>query len=116
VQHDEVWRTWQSGYEADMSPAPLIGAVQARLAARSRWHVEELLGVLRNVIRNEGLSAIVVEQHARKVLKITDHALILDRGMEVHGGSSSALIADPSTLERYGGVAGGTPRSEAPGR
>jgi branched-chain amino acid transport system ATP-binding protein len=78
--------------------------------------VEELLGVLRNVIRNEGLSAIVIEQHARKVLKITDHALILDRGMVVHGGSSSALIADPSTLERYGGVAGGTPRSEAPGR
>jgi branched-chain amino acid transport system ATP-binding protein len=78
--------------------------------------VEELLGVLRNVIRNEGLSAIVIEQRARKVLKITDHALILDRGMVVHGGSSSALIADPSTLERYGGVAGGTPRSEAPGR
>jgi hypothetical protein len=42
VQHDEVWRTWQSGYEADMSPAPLIGAVQARLAARSRWHLLEI--------------------------------------------------------------------------
>ena len=30
--------------------------------------VEELLGVLGNVIRKEGLSAIIVEQKARKIL------------------------------------------------
>jgi branched-chain amino acid transport system ATP-binding protein len=78
--------------------------------------VEELMLILTRLVREEHLSMIIVEQHARKVLKITDQALILDRGMVVHGGSSSALIADPSTLERYVGVAGGTPSSEVPGQ
>jgi branched-chain amino acid transport system ATP-binding protein len=78
--------------------------------------VEELMLILTRLAREEHLSMIIVEQHARKVLKITDQTLILDRGMAVHGGSSSALKADPSTLERYVGVAGGTPSSEVPGR
>ena len=42
--------------------------------------VDELLAVLRKVIRNEGMSAIVVEQKARKILGFTDRAIILDRG------------------------------------
>jgi branched-chain amino acid transport system ATP-binding protein len=36
--------------------------------------------VLRSVIRDEGLSAIVVEQKARKILGFTDRAIVLDRG------------------------------------
>src|SRR6266705_1284668 len=48
--------------------------------------VEELLGVLGNVIRKEGLSAIIVEQKARKSLGFTDRAIILDRGRIVYQG------------------------------
>jgi branched-chain amino acid transport system ATP-binding protein len=66
--------------------------------------VEELLVVLRRLTRDEGLSAIIVEQHARKVLGVTDHALILERGTVAHAGPSAALIDDATTLERYLGV------------
>src|SRR5712671_2760502 len=57
--------------------------------------VEELLEVLRNVIRKEGMSAIVVEQKARKILGFTDRAVILDRGRIVFAGDSAALASDP---------------------
>jgi branched-chain amino acid transport system ATP-binding protein len=63
--------------------------------------VEELLGVLGNVIRKEGMSAIVVEQKARKILGFTDRAIILDRGRIVYQGESAALVADPSRLETH---------------
>jgi branched-chain amino acid transport system ATP-binding protein len=63
--------------------------------------VEELLGVLGNVIRKEGMSAIVVEQKARKILGFTDRAIILDRGHIVYQGDSAELIADPSRLETH---------------
>ena len=36
------------------------------------------------LLREEGLAAIIVEQHAQKILPITDRALILERGRVVH--------------------------------
>jgi branched-chain amino acid transport system ATP-binding protein len=66
--------------------------------------VEELLVVLQRVIREEGMSAIVVEQNAQKILGVTDCAVILERGTVVHQGDSATLKADRATLERYLGV------------
>jgi branched-chain amino acid transport system ATP-binding protein len=66
--------------------------------------VEELLGVLGNVIRREGMSAIVVEQKARKILGFTDRAIILDRGRMVFQGDSAELLGNPARLETHLGV------------
>jgi branched-chain amino acid transport system ATP-binding protein len=66
--------------------------------------VEELLAVLGRVIREEGMSAIVVEQKARKILGFTDRAIILDRGRIVFAGDSAALANDPERLEAHLGV------------
>ncbi|MFO1315709.1 MAG: ABC transporter ATP-binding protein [Burkholderiales bacterium] len=69
--------------------------------------VEELVRVLERLVRDEGLSAIVVEQNPARVLAITDEALILERGTVVHAGPSAALAADTATLDRYLAVGGG---------
>src|SRR6202048_4998671 len=66
--------------------------------------IEELLAGLKRIIREEGMSAIVVEQHAQKILGVTDNALILDRGSIVHARSSRALIDDPPPLDMHLGV------------
>jgi branched-chain amino acid transport system ATP-binding protein len=66
--------------------------------------VGELLAALKRIIRDEGMSAIVVEQHAQKILGVTDSAIILDRGTIVHASSSRALIEDPTPLEQHLGV------------
>jgi branched-chain amino acid transport system ATP-binding protein len=66
--------------------------------------VEELLNVLRTIIRGEKLSAILVEQNAHKILGVTDQAIILERGSVVHHGDSAALKADKALLEKYVGV------------
>ena len=68
--------------------------------------IEELLAALKRITRDEGLSAIIVEQHAQKILGVTDKAIILDRGSIVHQSSSAALIADPAPLETHLGVTG----------
>ena len=75
--------------------------------------IEELLGVLGKIIRGEGLSAILVEQNAHKILGVTDQAIIIERGSIVHHGDSAALKADPALLEKYVGVtdAGGARKS-----
>jgi branched-chain amino acid transport system ATP-binding protein len=72
--------------------------------------VEELLLALRRVIREEGLSAILVEQNAKKILGVTNHAVILERGCVVHAADSTVLIADRAALERHLGVTDTGPR------
>jgi branched-chain amino acid transport system ATP-binding protein len=71
--------------------------------------VLELLRALTAVIRDEGMSAIIVEQNPARILAITDHAIVLERGSIVHAGASSALADDPETLDRYLAVGGGVP-------
>ena len=62
--------------------------------------VEELLRSIARVVRDEGLSAIIVEQNPRLVLGMTQHAIVLDRGSVAHRGRSEELAADAPTLER----------------
>jgi branched-chain amino acid transport system ATP-binding protein len=68
--------------------------------------VQELLAALTRLFREEKLAAIIVEQHAQKILPITDRALILERGRIVHQSDSATLLADPAPLERFLGVTG----------
>jgi len=67
--------------------------------------VEELLAALKRIIQEEGLSAILVEQNARKILGVTDRAAVIERGGIVHEAESATLAADKAVLEKYLGVA-----------
>ena len=63
--------------------------------------VRELLAALRSIIRDEGMSAIVVEQNVINVLGLTDRAVVVDRGGIVLEAASAALLADPPKLRKY---------------
>ena len=63
--------------------------------------VDELLGVLRGLARDEGLSMIIVEQKAHKILPFTDDAIILNRGAVVHAAPSAALLADQAMIDAH---------------
>ncbi len=67
--------------------------------------VEELLHAIARITREEGLSAIIVEQHPQAILAISDHAAVLDRGTVVHTGTAAELRAQPELLDRLLGVA-----------
>lgn len=67
--------------------------------------VEELLRSISRVVREEGLSAIIVEQHPKLILGMTDQAVVLDRGSVVHRAPSADLLRAPEVLERLLAVA-----------
>jgi branched-chain amino acid transport system ATP-binding protein len=67
--------------------------------------VQELLGVIRKLVQDEGLSVIVVEQHARLALSLTQRAIVLDRGCIVHDSDSRSLLDDGAKLDRLVAVA-----------
>ena len=67
--------------------------------------VEELLRAIARITRDEGLSAIIVEQHPQAILAISHHAVVLDHGSVVHSGPAQALREQPELLDRLLGVA-----------
>jgi len=67
--------------------------------------VEELLRSVARVVRDEGMSAIIVEQNPRLILPITQRAVVLDRGAVVHEGWSDELLNDRERLDRWLAVA-----------
>jgi branched-chain amino acid transport system ATP-binding protein len=68
--------------------------------------VDELLGALRRIIVEERMAAIIVEQSARKILPLTERAIILDRGAIAYEGPSPELAGDAVRLASLLGVAG----------
>jgi len=68
--------------------------------------VEELLRAISRITREEGLSAIIVEQHPQAILAISHGAVVLDRGTVVHSGAAAGLREQPELLDRLLGVAG----------
>jgi branched-chain amino acid transport system ATP-binding protein len=69
--------------------------------------IEELLRALRRLFVEDKMAGIVVEQHAHKILPITDRALVLERGRVVLEAASASLLSDGAPLERFLGVTGG---------
>jgi branched-chain amino acid transport system ATP-binding protein len=67
--------------------------------------VEELLKAIARITRDEGLSAIIVEQHPQAILAISHRAVVLDHGSVVHSGAASTLRDQPALLDTLLGVA-----------
>ncbi len=66
--------------------------------------VEELLRAIARITREEGLSAIIVEQHPQAILAISDRAVVLDHGTVVHTSDALTLRQQPELLDRLLGV------------
>ncbi len=56
------------------------------------------------LVEREGMSVILVEQHAGFALSLAREAVILERGRIVRHGASRDVMADSATLERYVGL------------
>ncbi|WP_244787983.1 ABC transporter ATP-binding protein [Cupriavidus pauculus] len=62
--------------------------------------VQELQRVIAGLIAESGMAVIVVEQHARLALGMTQHAVVLDRGRVVQRCRSADLLVDQALLDR----------------
>lgn len=61
--------------------------------------VQELLAAIRRITREEGLSAIIVEQHPQAILAISDKAVVMDQGRIAHASPAVELLRSPQLLE-----------------
>jgi branched-chain amino acid transport system ATP-binding protein len=69
----------------------------APLIAREIWRICGL-------IRESGISSVIVDKNWKHVTQITDHNVILVKGEVVYAGSSDELLGKPEILEQHLGV------------
>ncbi len=69
----------------------------APLIAREIWRICGL-------IRETGISSVIVDKNWKHVTQITDRNIILVKGQVVFAGTSQALLEQPQLLEQYLGV------------
>jgi branched-chain amino acid transport system ATP-binding protein len=62
--------------------------------------VEALLRSLQRLMSEDELAVILVEQHAKLALQVTQEAIVMSRGRVIHHGPSAALLADSDRLAR----------------
>jgi len=60
--------------------------------------VEALLRALQKLVAEDSLAIVLVEQHAKLALGITQNAMVLNRGRVSYSGPSTELLADPQRL------------------
>jgi branched-chain amino acid transport system ATP-binding protein len=63
--------------------------------------VEELSSAIEHMIRDEGQSVLLVEQHVEQALRLTHRCLVLERGRVVHAAESEGQLADLAALDRW---------------
>jgi branched-chain amino acid transport system ATP-binding protein len=56
------------------------------------------------VIRETGISSVIVDKNWKHVTQVTDRNVILVKGQVVFEGSSAQLIAQPDLLTQHLGV------------
>ena len=66
--------------------------------------VDELCDAIEGMIKKEGQSLILVEQHVEQALRLTHRAIVLERGRVVHAADSADLLGNLSVLEKWVGV------------
>ena len=66
--------------------------------------VQELLRAIARITREEGMSAIIVEQHPQAILAISHQAVVLDQGRVIHQGAADELINQTALLDSLLGI------------
>jgi branched-chain amino acid transport system ATP-binding protein len=66
--------------------------------------VDRLVGVLKELNRDSGLTILMIEHVMRAVMALAGRVLVLDHGMAIAEGTPDAVVRDPAVVQSYLGA------------
>ena len=100
------------GLAAALSRQPKLLVIDEMSLGLAPLVVQRVLSALRRVAEEDGLGVLLVEQHLREALEVSDRSYVMRRGEIVMSGASSELIRDIAAIEaHYLSAAGDLPDS-----
>ena len=62
--------------------------------------VQDIFSIIREINR-QGVTVLLVEQNARKALKIADHACVIQQGRIVRYGTGAEILQEENFMSSY---------------
>lgn len=70
-------------------------------AGLSHGEVEQLIATVRQIVRSDDMTVIVVEHNMGLISELTDHVVVLDHGRKLMEGTAAEAQSDPRVIEAY---------------
>jgi len=70
------------------------------MAALNAAEMAEIMRLIR-ILRDDGVTLLVVEHHMRAIMNVCDRILVLNFGRLLADGTPAQVAADPAVIEAY---------------
>jgi branched-chain amino acid transport system ATP-binding protein len=84
-----------------LSTRPSLLLLDEVMAGLRPTEIDELVAVLRDVRREEGITILLTEHVMRAVMALADHIVVLHHGEVVARGEPTSIVRDPAVLDCY---------------
>jgi branched-chain amino acid transport system ATP-binding protein len=80
---------------------PSLLLLDEMMAGLRPTEIDELVAVLRDVQRREGITILLTEHVMRAVMALADHIVVLHHGEVIARGDPASIVRDPAVLNCY---------------
>jgi branched-chain amino acid transport system ATP-binding protein len=87
-----------------LATEPQLLLLDEAMAGLRPTETDRMVGILRTLNRDGGLTILLIEHVMRAVMALASHVLVLDHGTAIAVGAPEAVVRDPAVVQSYLGA------------